>query len=93
MKHSYSFSFFNNEWNTDCNIDNKILKRMAVHILETPNPSIKLSASRIIKALITNKNNPNVKIVIGSVRITKSGLTKTFKMANNIEKINGVERE
>ena len=66
---------------------------MAVHILETPNPSIKLSASRIIKALITNKNNPNVKIVIGNVRIIKRGLTKIFKIANTKATINGVARE
>jgi len=62
-------------------------------MLETPNPSIKLSASKMIKALIINKNNPKVKIVIGKVKITKSGLTKMFNTANTTATINGVVME
>ena len=60
-------------------MDNKMLKSRAVQNPLTPNPSINLSASKMIHALITSKNNPNVTIVMGMVRITKMG----FKMAFN----------
>jgi hypothetical protein len=42
------------------------------------NPSTSLEHNKIIKALIANKNNPNVTIVTGKVNITKIGLTKIF---------------
>ena len=61
-------------------MDNKILNRMAVQILDTEKPEIKLSASNIISPLTTNRNNPNVMIVIGNVKITKMCLTNKFKM-------------
>lgn len=67
-----------------------MLKSIAVQILDTPKPSISLSANNIIKALITNKNNPKVKIVIGSVKSIKIGLTKTFKTAKTRATIKGV---
>lgn len=54
----------------------------AVQKLLTLNPSINLSARRMIKALITNKNNPNVRMVIGKVRIIKMGFKMAFKNAN-----------
>jgi|Marorgknorr_s2lv_3_1036020.scaffolds.fasta_scaffold00737_6 hypothetical protein len=41
-----------------------------------------LFANKIINALTTNKNKPNVTIVIGSVRITKTGFTNKFNTAN-----------
>lgn len=47
-------------------------------------PSRKFSVSINTPALITNKNKPNVKIVIGSVNIINKGFTRTFK----IDKIN-----
>ena len=40
-------------------------------------------AIRIINAFMTNKNNPNVKIVTGIVSTTKTGFSKLFKTANN----------
>ena len=66
---------------------------MAVQILDTPKPSINLSASSIIKALTTNKNKPNVRIVIGKVNIINSGFTNTFKTARTTATINGVVKE
>lgn len=60
-------------------MDNKILKRMAVHILLTKKPSNNLSVKRIIKAFIMSKNSPNVRMVIGNVKITRIGLTNRFK--------------
>lgn len=53
---------------------------MAIQILLTEKPSINLSANRIISALITNKNNPKVIIVIGKVNITNIGLTIRFRI-------------
>ena len=74
-------------------MESRILKRIAVHILDTPKPSINLSASIIIKAFTTNKNKPNVRIVIGKVNIIKSGFTNTFKTARTTATINGVVKE
>jgi hypothetical protein len=59
-------------------IDNKILKNNAVQKVSTLNPSTKLLHNKIINALMTNKNNPKVKIVIGSVNKIKTGLTNRF---------------
>ena len=42
------------------------------------NPSIKISAKAIMSALIINKNNPRVTIVMGMVRIMSMGLTIKF---------------
>ena len=58
-----------------------MLNSTAVQILETPNPSINLSASKIIMALIMSKNKPRVTMVIGRVKIMRIGLTKTFNIA------------
>lgn len=51
---------------------------MAVHIPSTAKPSISLSANKIMIALITKRNNPNVRIVTGNVKMTKIGFTKTL---------------
>ena len=61
-------------------MDNKTLKSIAHQIPSTINPSISLSASKIIKAFITSKNKPSVIIVIGKVRIMSTGFTSKFKM-------------
>ena len=50
----------------------------------TLNPSINLSANKIIKAFITNKNNPNVKKVIGKDKMVSIGLITVFKNASTI---------
>ena len=78
------------ECNNDCNIDSSILNKIAVQILPTANPSINLSANRIIMALITNKNNPKVIIVIGKVNIINSGFTNTFNTDNTAATIMAV---
>lgn len=57
-------------------------------IMAVPNPSMMKalpnSISVIVKviALMTNRNKPSDKTVIGSVKTTKIGLTMTFKMDN-----------
>lgn len=52
-----------------------MLKTKAVQNEFILNPSTSLEHNKIITALITNKNNPKVKIVAGKVNITKIGLT------------------
>ena len=74
----------------DCKNESNKLNKIAVHILETPKPSINLSAKSIIKAFTTSKNNPSVTIVIGKVSIIKIGLTNTFKIASTNATIRGV---
>lgn len=59
----------------------------------TLNPAIKLSAKRIINAFIISKNNPNVTMVTGRVRMTKMGLTKKFKRLRTMATIMAVPYE
>lgn len=68
----------------DCSMDNRMLKRMAIQMLLTENPLINSLAINIIMALITNKNNPNVIMVIGKVKTIKIGFTNKFKIDNTI---------
>ena len=56
---------------------------MAIQNPSTVNPETILSANKISKVLITNKNKPRVTTVIGNVNTTKTGLRK----ANKIPKI------
>ena len=50
-------------------------------------PSISLSANKMIRALITNKNKPSVTIVIGNVRTRRIGFTKVLSSAKTIASI------
>ncbi len=61
-------------------MDKSILNNIAIQILLTENPSINLSANKIIRALITNRNKPKVIMVIGKVKMTKTGLTNKFNI-------------
>ncbi len=54
----------------------RILNSKAVQKLLTVNPPTKLSARRMMQALITKRNKPNVKIVAGRVNKTSNGFTK-----------------
>jgi hypothetical protein len=58
----------------DCEIDKTILKNKAVQKELTAKPPTIFEQRIIIKALITNKNNPKVTIVTGKVKNTKMGL-------------------
>jgi hypothetical protein len=55
-----------------------MLNNNAVQKVSTLNPPTILVHKRIIIALITNKNNPNVSSVTGSVNKIKRGFIKTF---------------
>lgn len=53
----------------------------AIQKPETLKPSIRLSANKIINALITNKNKPNVRMVTGNVKMMSSGFMVTLNKA------------
>lgn len=59
-------------------------------MLLTEKPSINLSANNIIKALIIKRNKPKVIMVIGNVKMTKTGFTKRFKTDNTTATIRAV---
>lgn len=63
----------------DCNNESNKLNNKAIQKLFTAKLSNSSLANRIINALMTNKNNPNVTMVIGNVRSIRIG----FKMAFN----------
>lgn len=59
-------------------MESNMLNNRAVKKPETTKPPTRLLASRIITALITNKNKPRVTIVAGSVKNISKGRTKRF---------------
>lgn len=69
---------------TDCDTESMTLKSKAVQKDITSKPPTIWSQTIMIKALITNKNNPNEKIVKGKVKITINGLMKIFNNPNTI---------
>jgi hypothetical protein len=54
-------------------------------------PETNLSARITINTLMIKRKIPNVRIVMGSVKIISSGFTIVFNMANTITKISAVE--
>lgn len=59
-----------------------VIRKLKINAHQKPStekPEIKESANRIIKALMTNKNNPSVSMVMGIVNTTRTGLTMAFK--------------
>ncbi len=84
---AYFLSSFKTENKIACNNDNSKLKSKAVQKPLTANPSRKLAANKIMMALMTNKNNPNVTTVIGKVRMIKMGFKMAFKIAKTIATI------
>jgi hypothetical protein len=47
----------------------------------------------MIRALITNKNKPNVNMVIGNVRMIRMGFTKIFSSPSTIARIIAVTKD
>ncbi len=84
-------SFLVNISNTPLTIDNTKLNHKAVQNPSTLKPSTNLSANKIINALMTNKNNPKVKNVIGSDKIVRIGFTIVFKNAKTTATKNAVK--
>src|SRR5674476_1048627 len=56
----------------------KMLAKKAVQKLEALKPLTSDATSRIISALITSRNRPNVRNVSGKVKTTSSGFTMAF---------------
>ena len=67
---------------TEFIIERRTLNTSAHQKLSTEKPGISQSAKSTSKVFITSKNNPNVTMVIGIVRITSTGFTKTLRIAN-----------
>jgi hypothetical protein len=67
-----------------------MLKSMAVQKELTLKSNIKWSQSIIMIVLITNRNKPNVKKVMGKVKITNTGFTKKLSIANTTATFNEV---
>lgn len=74
----------------DCRKESRRLKSSAHQILSTVKPEIKLSASRIINALIIKRKRPKVKMVTGNVKMISIGLTIKFKRLNTMATIMAV---
>jgi len=55
-------------------------------------PFTNLLASNTTMVLITNKNNPSVRIVTGKVRMIKIGFRKIFKIARTTANTNAVQK-
>ena len=64
-----------------------ILKASAHQNPSTWKPGTSQAAIKTIKALITNRNIPKVKTVIGKVRNIKSGFTRRFRIESTNEMI------
>jgi len=72
-----TYSFFDDSEDTsDWQNDSTRLNNSALQKSATSKPSTSSSHSITISALITNKNNPSVNMVTGSVNSTSSGLIK-----------------
>lgn len=71
----------------DCKNDKSKLNSNAVQKPLMAKPLINSPAKRMITALITKRNKPNVMIVIGKVKMTKIGFMKASKTANTIARI------
>ena len=71
----------------DCKNDKSKLNNNAVQNPLTAKPSINSPAKRMIAALITKRNKPNVMMVIGRVNITKIGFKIALSNANTMAKI------
>ncbi len=74
----YFLSSFKIENKMDCKKDNSKLNSNATQKPLTAKPSRNLSANKMMQALMTNRNKPNVTIVIGNVRMTKIGFKSAF---------------
>lgn len=78
------------EYINDCDTDKMILNKKAVKKESTVNPPTILSHTKIINALITNKNRPRVIKVMGKVKSIKIGLINTFNNPNTTATIKAV---
>ncbi len=71
----YCYLSFKKRFTIDCETESIILNNKAVKKESTLKPPTIVLHNMIISPLMINKNNPNVKKVIGIVKKTKIGLT------------------
>lgn len=76
----------------DWPMESNKLNNKAYQKPETPKPSISLSPIKMITALITKRNNPNVIIVTGIVKNTNTGFKNVFNKASTMATIRAVEK-
>ena len=76
----------------DCEIDNTTLKSNAVQKVSTLNPPTILVHKRMITALITNKNKPNVNMVNGRVNNTNIGFINILSNPSTTATSNAVTK-
>lgn len=76
----------------DCEIDNTTLKSNAVQKESTLKPPTMLVHKRMIMALITNKNKPNVNMVNGSVNNTNMGFINILSNPSTTATSNAVTK-
>ena len=72
--------------------DKRRLNKSAHQKPSTVKPLTSLLATQIINTLMTKRNSPNVKIVIGKVSIIKTGFNIAFRMANTIANTSAVQK-
>ena len=92
-KPSFYFLSLVNEKTIDCDIDNKTLKITALKNPLTTKPFTNLSQIKMIIALITSKNNPNVTMVTGNVKKTIMGFTKALSKPKTMAMITDVVKD
>lgn len=61
-----------------------MLKKIALHTELTVKPWMSSATIKIMTALMTNKNNPKVKMVTGSVKKIRMGFTKILSKESTI---------
>ncbi len=71
----------------DCKNESNRLNSKAHQIPSTLNPKISWSANNMMTALMINKNKPKVKMVTGSVSMTKIGFTKKLSKLSTMATI------
>lgn len=83
MKNSY-FRSPEKENTSVCANESKTLNNKAYQKLDTEKPLTNSWHSSIMTALMTSRNNPNVKIVTGKVNNINNGFTNKFNNPNTI---------
>src|SRR5690606_23665805 len=86
-------SRFNIECSTACKKESKRLNIRDHQKTATWKPGTRFSAKRMIRALMTKRNSPRVKIVTGRVNKTNKGLTRKFKRARTTARTMAVHME
>src|SRR5882724_10024507 len=90
--YSSPFSLLASLYKIDVRMDNNRLNKSAHPKPSTRNPFTKFAVSRTMAALMTKRNRPNVKIVIGKVRMIRMGFSNALRMASTNENTRAVQK-